>query len=139
MNMSQNCFLHHHLGNHYISDREVLYVAWYLRRCYNCVHQFSKSDHSIFHCCPSYRYAFGRTRPTIDTSNQVINPRGSIEDGIMRVSFTLPCNSDDERDVPLEGDRYILLAVGGVRNNDIAYHSLGRWISDLTTIKCGPG
>ena len=89
-----------------------------------------------------FRYAYSRSFPPLDqTSNQAMNPRGSEYNGRTTLTFTLPCNNnDDPEDVPLVGDHYFLFAVGSrTPDNGLNYH-FDRYSTDETiTISCVPG
>ncbi|XP_065182585.1 uncharacterized protein LOC135813417 [Sycon ciliatum] len=82
------------------------------------------------------RFAFGRIRPAVDSDSQVSDVQGRRQGGRDYISFTIPCNSPDPRDVPLEGRRSLLLAMGPVRGSLISYHSDGRSASPLVQIDC---
>ena len=74
------------------------------------------------YCLMMYRYATGNGLPAVDESSQLTNEQVSVENGLLTLRFTMPCGSTDSNDVPFEGNRYILLAIGQVISNNLAYH-----------------
>ena len=78
----------------------------------------------------------------MDSSNQVSNVAGGESGGWTFVSFSIPCDSQDQRDLSITGggeDRFLLFAVGPMRNGDIAFHGFeNKWTTaNRVAIDCG--
>ena len=89
----------------------------------------------VFFFC---RYAAGHSTPTIDSDSQVTSGQVSRQDGILSVSFTLPCRSTDSNDVPLAGSHYFLFATGPLVGDAILHHN-ARWLTSSPVVISCPG
>lgn len=58
------------------------------------------------------RYATLWALPPVDSSQDITNAVATIENGVMTVNFTRPCNSGDSRDISLDECRFLLYAYG---------------------------
>ena len=71
------------------------------------------------------RYATLWALPPVDSSQDITNAVASLENGVMTVNFTRPCNSGDSRDTSLDQCRFLLYAYGSsatIANRTIGYH-----------------
>ena len=106
--------------------------------------RFSHDEVHLFFChCVSFsRFADGRYKPQLDTAlngeNNVFNVSGYMTEDTAVVSFLRFISSEENRDVSLESDRYLIFARGRLGNNrDITFHSFRAVSENQFIFSCG--
>eukprot|EP00117_Sycon_ciliatum_P011198 scpid5118/ scgid12783/ Fibropellin-1; Epidermal growth factor-related protein 1; Fibropellin-I; SpEGF I; UEGF-1 len=83
------------------------------------------------------RWATERLRPDVDINDQVADRSFTSADGMNVFEFTLPCLSDDSRDIPVNGEHFLFLATGKLGSGEILYHGINKAITpNMVTIYC---
>ena len=83
------------------------------------------------------RWAIDYQRPQEDVTSQMSNVSGGQVGEWTVISFSIPCESQDQQDLPISGSHYLLFATGPVRDGDIDYHGDNKWVTgNLVHIRC---